>query len=282
MKASIRARYLNAMGVTQWFPRTPLETAGPSHPLVEAARQLNTIKENEAVSSSSSSGLASASSILSNLSNSAPASQPITHQAAPQTAALSDSQVSTPLQGPEQALSSRSQGLAINENQTESTPAMPASTESVADLADNPSPSSVLTTATDVPRFALQIMPLCRHISWVFDSHLDQSLILAFCHRVKQGMGIEDGFQPTITQFRWPFIESAHQDQSAAVARQALKAQWQFMQEQGCRHIMAWGKDSSEWLKQAEADIVFCYPETELELTASVKSRVWQALVPLL
>ena len=80
--------------------------------------------------------------------------------------------------------------------------------------------------------------------------------------------------------FRWPFIESSHQDQGRAVAQQALSAQWQHFAGQGVQYLIAFGDAAQEWLPQCGAQLSFVAADTQSVMqSASEKRRLWQVLL---
>lgn len=267
MKAATRSQYLQAMGVTQWLPRHALN-AGESQEFYQALAQPAAVSQQEVSVSlagdqrSNPTAAMSASHLLDNLraGERSPAAMPDA-ETIPQSLAKSPT---------------RPDAITVIAEATH------VESETANDSASVGPASSAAISDNQTPRFALYIVPLCPHISWVFDAQIDQSLLLAFCHRVKQGMGLDVGFQPNMTEFRWPFIESSQQDQSTPVAIQALKAQWQFMREQGCQQVFTWGSDSSHWFAQAGATVAFANPSPELNLSADIKRKIWKALTSIL
>ena len=295
MKAVARSQYLQAMGVTQWLPRHALNAgesqdfyralaqpvASVEYPDQDVHQQQNGKLQSSAVASGVTQGGSIQSGSIQGV-GTQDRSRPIS--ASHLLGGVSANQSTADAQVLIAAVSANSPSGTTSVE----TPSLENATQATAIAADTEAQQQVITepasfdSPSTTPRFALYIVPLCPTISWVFDAEVDQSLLLAFGHRVKQGMGLDSGFQPNMTEFRWPFIESSQQDQSAPVATQALKAQWQFMQEQGCQQVFTWGKNSSHWFAQAGAAVAFSYPSAELKLTADIKTQVWKTLTSLL
>lgn len=263
MKLSVRNDYLRAMGISQWLPKHPLENAGQSADFVT-----------ELIAQIQIGGIESAT---------------VTQPSAVQLLADSDSAGSeidskTKLG----AASSLIQGPTPNQVKHQTTPTTldhsTASLEpSINLVSEQPTASPVETNIqiaanTEIPRFAFHILPMTEQITWVFDADLDQRLIGTFCHRVKQAFNVDSGFHPQTSYFGWPFIESNQHDQSAAVAKQALAAQWHFMKEQGCSSLVLWGPQCNRWFKEIDANIIFSMPGPELRLQADIKSSLWKCL----
>jgi len=84
--------------------------------------------------------------------------------------------------------------------------------------------------------------------------------------------------QASYSQFKWPYIEGSHEDQSMAVALRALTAQWEFMSSQGARGWVATDSSSLQWLGKVAAKALYSVDERS-ELYSSVgKKQLWSAL----
>lgn len=155
----------------------------------------------------------------------------------------------------------------------EAQPEVPA-----ADAATTTEPAAAVVDLTP-PRFELYFLRSSRHGVWVCDNPADAERMHAFAWRVMNALSDDTAFMQTPLCFRWPFIEAAQEDQSEAVALQALSAQWQFFTGQGVSYALCFGDSSREWL--AKVGVTPLYAGTSLTgvmQTAAGKRGLWQAL----
>lgn len=80
-------------------------------------------------------------------------------------------------------------------------------------------------------------------------------------------------------EFKWPFLQSSSEDQSQAVALQALKAQWQVFQNTQPAQAITFGEPSQHWLQLADAKTLLHFNSLEELLhSADKKRQLWLAL----
>ena len=129
------------------------------------------------------------------------------------------------------------------------------------------------------PRFELHFLRVSRCGVWVCDDAAQAEAMQAFAWRVMMAMTDHTGFMQPLLRFRWPFIESAHDDQSQPVALQALSAQWRFFTEQGAAYAVCFGEDSQTWLSRVGVKPVYhSAAVTGVMQSAADKRLLWQAL----
>jgi hypothetical protein len=80
------------------------------------------------------------------------------------------------------------------------------------------------------------------------------------------------------SQFKWPYIEGSHEDQSMAVAMRALTAQWEFMSSQGARGWVATDSSSLQWLGKVAAKALYSVDERSEIYSPAGKKQLWSAL----
>jgi hypothetical protein len=126
---------------------------------------------------------------------------------------------------------------------------------SAADAAQKQPQASLASEPIDLtpPRFELHFTRVGRRGVWVCDDADQLALLEGFARRVAMAMAMP--FDPSlrIPSFRWPFIEQGREDQSSAVAKQALVAQWQFLRTQGVSYVISFGPNAKDWLTRVEA-----------------------------
>jgi hypothetical protein len=84
--------------------------------------------------------------------------------------------------------------------------------------------------------------------------------------------------QASYSQFKWPYIEGSHEDQSMAVAMRALTAQWEFMSSQGARGWVATDSSSLQWLGKVAAKALYSVDERSEIYSLTGKKQLWSAL----
>lgn len=157
------------------------------------------------------------------------------------------------------------------------TPVSSESTEQTGVAAVLPSVSS-----GEPPRFALEFMQLSGSGIWVVDANIPLEQVTPFAGRVLAAFGMKPSVIPQPVSFRWPFIESRHQDQSEAVAVQALRAQWQYFSSQGAGYVITVGENAQSWMNKIDVKEHFHIPDLEaLMSSASAKRALWLSLYAL-
>lgn len=143
-----------------------------------------------------------------------------------------------------------------------------------------PMPDAIIQArAMSPPRFTLEFIPISRQGLWVIDASQSIHDVQQFAYRVLKGMAMAPDFMSQPIEFRWPFIESSHQDQSQPVALQALQAQWQFFKSQGTRYIITIGDEAQYWMSNVEAQS-HCHIHNFLALQndPQLKRQLWLSL----
>jgi hypothetical protein len=84
--------------------------------------------------------------------------------------------------------------------------------------------------------------------------------------------------QASYSQFKWPYIEGSHEDQSMAVAMRALTAQWEFMSSQGARGWVATDLLSLQWLGKVAAKALYSVDKGSYIYSSEGKKQLWSAL----
>lgn len=130
-----------------------------------------------------------------------------------------------------------------------------------------------------VPHFSLFFVRTALPVLWVISRPEPLASLQRFSFNVQQALLKQSHFLPDPVQFHWPFIHSAKEDQSVAVAKQALRAQWTFFQNQGMKAVVCLDDLSLHWLTQIEVPCVFHTTGLERCLNeASVKRELWLKL----
>ena len=131
------------------------------------------------------------------------------------------------------------------------------------------------------PRFELYFVKYGDELIWVCDRGDQLGALMSFAARVNAAMGWET-LRSEPVGFHWPFIEHALEDQGAAVAEQALRAQWSYFSHNGGRHVIALGSQSRKWLSRI--NVPGCYMDEDvLQIMANgaLKKQLWQRLLEL-
>lgn len=241
MREQQRLDYLQAMGIVQWMPRQPL-------PGVPAPRWL----PEEAHAAAPRPALTSE------------GGGHITH---PMAAQLLHEAAAQPAQkAPVSVQSEPVETLAAAVSDVASESAVVVAPEVTTDLTP--------------PRFELHFLRVSAAGVWVCDDAAQAERLAAFAYRVMSALQAPVGLMQAPLCFRWPFIESAQDDQSRPVALQALSAQWQFLRDQGVRYAVAFGQDSDHWLQQVQAPLLFRAASlSDVMQNAQYKRQLWQALL---
>lgn len=246
MREQQRLDYLQAMGITQWMPRQPLPHA-PEPRWLPANAHPPAAKPHQVGGGGGHMPHPLAAELLHEQS------------APPQSATVAESAVTV---GSDDALSTEKADAVLV-------------TEAAHAVADPDQPVADLTP----PRFELYFVRVSPGSVWVVDRADQVERVQAFAWRVLNALQDSTGFMPATFSFRWPFIESASDDQSRPVALQALSAQWQFLREQGCQHLITLGGDAREWLLRVGAQpVVSVNSVDDVMGSAAAKRSFWLAL----
>jgi hypothetical protein len=125
----------------------------------------------------------------------------------------------------------------------------------------------------------LHFLPVGKAGLWVCSDAQQLDSMMRFAHRVMQGMQQPIDMMAAPLSFRWPFIESSRQDQSRAVAEQALQAQYQYFTSQGVQYVISFGEHGQQWLPVAGAEAIFHAPSLDALMAApALKRQLWLAL----
>ena len=241
MREQQRLDYLQAMGITQWIPRQPLPFAPAPRWLAQDAHPRHANPHQVSVGGG--------------------------HIPHPLAAELLHDAVAAV------GVKSTQQAAAAPVAETRVAPAVVP--QPVTDTAEVAVPASADLTP---PRFELHFLRAGNGI-WVCDRADYAEKMQAFIWRVVSAMQGSTGFIAAPVCFRWPFIESAHEDQSLPVALQALTAQWQFLSAQGSSYVIAIGEQTPEWLGRIQVKTDFHSPSPQaLMSTAAGKRKLWQVL----
>ncbi len=147
-------------------------------------------------------------------------------------------------------------------------------TNSTQASAQQPAPAQPQTPST--PQFELVFIRLNKHSLWVCDNLAQkqtlQNLVASIMREQQQPL---DPHMPI--EFKWPYLKTHQQEQSASVAKRALAAQWQVFIQDGITQCFAFGKTSQQWL--SEYNVICLTPDlTEVFATASGKRQLWHTL----
>jgi hypothetical protein len=236
-----RLDYLQAMGIVQWMPRQPLPGVPAPRWLPEDA---HAAAPRPALTSEGGGHIAH------------PMAAQLLHEAAAQPVAKEPAAAQSKL--------ADTPAVAISD----------VASEVVADVA------ATATSDLTPPRFELHFLRVSAGGVWVCDDAAQAERLAAFAYRVMSALQAPAGLLQAPLCFRWPFIESAHDDQSRPVALQALSAQWQFLRDQGVRYAVAFGQDSDHWLQQVQAPLLFRAASlSDVMQNAQYKRQLWQALL---
>jgi hypothetical protein len=236
MREATRQQYLKTMGIQLWMPRFSLPNAPESPLLAAVGSSVAEAPDNRANSSTNQPHSA----------GQAPSDRPIAGRL------LDASPASQPPEGsnlPDKTRPSHTQPLS-GDSVTDS-----IIDASAADAAQKQPQASLASEPIDLtpPRFELHFTRVGRRGVWVCDDADQLALLEGFARRVAMAMAMP--FDPSlrIPSFRWPFIEQGREDQSSAVAKQALVAQWQFLRTQGVSYVVSFGPNAKDWLTRVEA-----------------------------
>jgi hypothetical protein len=261
-----RLDYLQAMGITQWMPRQPLPDAPEPRWLPAEAANHHSHQEVDELAQSHHIPPVMAAELLS------------VGDVAERIAQQQGQQATQDGQTPPDAGRSASHG---------SSPAAAVSPSNavVSGAAVSPAGENRVAASADAvqdlspPRFELHFLPVGKAGLWVCSDAQQLDSMMRFAHRVMQGMRQPIDMMAAPLSFRWPFIESSHQDQSRAVAEQALQAQYQYFTSQGVQYVISFGEHGQQWLPVAGAEAIFHAPSLDALMAApALKRQLWLAL----
>jgi len=252
MREQQRLDYLQAMGIVQWMPRQPLPGVPAPRWLPEDA---HAAAPRPALTSEGGGHIAH------------PMAAQLLHQNVVEPA------LKTPAAATADSVAAVCTGTMAAPTRAPATDA-PASAQSV--TADHP----VTPVDGTPPRFELHFLRVSARGVWVCDDAAQAERLAAFAYRVMSALQAPAGLLQAPLCFRWPFIESAHDDQSLPVALQALSAQWQFLRDNGVQYAVTFGDGSQYWLQQVQAPLLFRGAALlDVMSDARQKRQLWQALL---
>jgi hypothetical protein len=278
MLEAARRQYLHAMGISLWLPRDELAHAAPSRllPLVGSMHvgpDESLLAVAEAVAHHKASGL-----LQDNLMT---AERPLSVAASVTTAGSDTASQPSGHFAPLTSVPATSVGVSVD---TDTNAVTNAVTRIVSDnhveSERNAVAPTLVTEMVDLlpPRFELCFVRVGATGVWVCDGPDQVQDLQRLASRVAVVMGMSQ-VQADVPGFRWPFIENAREDQSAAVAEQALRAQWQYLHSQGIRYAIGLGLNAARWLPVGGADgLMLAAPVLEILSSAHHKRTLWHYL----
>ncbi|MCY0964170.1 hypothetical protein [Parathalassolituus penaei] len=263
----VRRQYLQAMGISLWLPREELANSAPSRllPLVGSSHtgpDEGRLAVAAAVARHQASGL---------LQDAAPTAAAPVQRPALREVAREPQAAATLVQDVNQRLTSA----------PSTAPATVPVPAAVVETAKAPEVPEDADTSTDLtpPRFLLLFVRVGGAGVWVCDDPMAVRDMQQLAARVAAVMGMAQ-VQTEVSEFRWPFIENAREDQSASVACQALKAQWQHLASQGVKYAIAMGQQAAHWLPRGGAEGLWL-PASVADILRSARHKrdLWQYLL---
>jgi hypothetical protein len=236
-----RIEYLQAMGIQLWMPRHTLDNAAESNWL--AGSELNNSPLAASNNTPAQAGHAADLLVSMSLGNT------------PQTDVVPTPKNQVPQGNPVQAKSA-------------------ALTAEIAESAISLEASQIDLT---VPTFELHFALWPCGILWVSNQPFEQK-DHGFQTAVSYSLLGNAVPQASYSQFKWPYIEGSHEDQSMAVAMRALTAQWEFMSSQGARGWVATDSSSLQWLGKVAAKALYSVDERSEIYSPAGKKQLWSAL----
>lgn len=238
-----RLDYLQAMGVVQWLPRQPLPHGPAPRWLPEATAPAAQVKPSFAHPGGHIAH---------------PAANQLLHHSA--SAARPNL---TAMLEPAAAPATAAAAVAA--------PVVTAAVENTTAAAPDP---------TAVPQFRLFFFRSSLPLIWVCDQAEAAEQLPPLLFRIQQALTGQAQFVAPPAEFRWPFIASAHADQSTPVALRALQAQWQHVCGDETLPVVSVGADSRYWLQQIGIE-----PRSHIESlpgllgSAAAKRQLWLDLL---
>lgn len=265
MQEAVRRQYLQAMGISLWLPREELANSAPSRllPLVGSS---HTGPDEGRLAVAAAVARHQASGLLQEAAPAAPVAlqRPVLREVSrePQAAAALVQEVN-------QRLTSAPAGAPAPVSTPLTEPETPPAVATEAEVSTDLTP----------PRFQLLFVRVGGAGVWVCDDPMAVRDMQQLAARVAAVMGMTQ-VQTEVSEFRWPFIENAREDQSANIARQALTAQWQHLASQGVKYAIAMGPQAAYWLPRGGAEGLWLeVPVAEILRSARHKRDLWQYLL---
>ncbi|HBS42313.1 MAG TPA: hypothetical protein DEA26_06510 [Oceanospirillales bacterium] len=238
-----RADYLKAMGVTLWLPRAPLPNALAPRWLPE-----DPVVETPA----------------------APATRVAQRPAA--------AELMSPVAAKPES-SGVAQAVAAVLKPVPEPPATQNPVEASVNLLPESAESRPVVSGNTVPAFHLHFVRVSERGIWVCDSATDPEALQLFIRRVMAAFFEPVVFMNKPASFRWPFLSSRQDDQSEPVALQALKTQWQVLENEGLDYVISVGPEAAQWLQRIDVRL-HCQldPLEALQSGALAKRQLWLSL----
>lgn len=240
MQEQERRAYLQAMGISVWIPRYELPFAAPSVLLkAETEAHEQRAAADEFSIQSRLQGHAQVAAALAGMGNALAVTSERALPASPQAPAQKPPHITS-----QRVTSDARQGVSSAEGTlVETSPAGAIPVEAVS--AETTPTETMPVVDMTPPRFELHFV-LTGHVVWVCDQAADAARLAFFTARVATAMKYPQATLRPVC-FRWPFIENPREDQSVAVARQALSAQWAFFEHHGGQALVAFGPHAEQW-----------------------------------
>ena len=277
MREAVRQQYLQAMGIPVWVPRQELPNAAPSNllPVLGEGTHLHGTGDMSAdhlpAAGDSQRGAHMAAQLLGGAAPVASAPAPANPTPAPAAA----------VERPAQAAPVSSVSPASTEADTPVVDQPATAPQNTAVAQDKAASLDGKIDPTDLtpPRFELHFVKFGDAVVWVCDDFNELGNLLAFAPRVCAAMGWEV-LRGEPVMFRWPFIENAREDQSAAVAEQALRAQWNFFAHHGAKLAIGLGTNARRWLQHIDVPGAYMdHSVLTVMQQGALKKQLWQQLL---
>jgi hypothetical protein len=247
-----RIEYLQAMGIQLWMPRQALDNAAESNWIADS-QVSNT--QADVVGSGSQVKAGHAADLLAGMGLGDVVKPPANTQSSPEI-----------ISHPEAVASIKPESI---------------QDKSAENIADSVTDNNELPVDLTVPKFELHFALWPCGILWVSDHAFEQQ-DQAFQTAVSYSLLGNTVPQASYSQFKWPYIEGSHEDQSMAVALRALTAQWEFMSSQGARGWVATDSSSLQWLGKVASKALYAVDERSDLYSIAGKRQLWLALLTLL
>lgn len=151
-------------------------------------------------------------------------------------------------------------------------------TTSTPEVVANKTPP-VMVEPQAVPEFQLFFTVCHLSLVWVTSNPQELQSLQRFVFALQKSLLGKPYHLYDPVEFKWPFLQSSKEDQSQAVALQALKAQWQVFQNTQPVQAITFGEQSQHWLQQAEIKALMHFSSLEeLLLSADNKRQLWLTL----
>lgn len=141
-------------------------------------------------------------------------------------------------------------------------------------------PTAQHVDSSNVPHFSLFFIQVLPNTLWVCDQVSDCSAVSSLAYQAYRALGYSLGFIPHPVEFRWPFLMQSSSDQSASVAMNALRAQWQHFADMGAEHVVSFGIDAQHWLSALSLQSLHSHPSiAEVMNQPHLKRQLWLQLL---